>query len=130
MPWSLADHNRHRARWAHAGFGWSGRAAGHRRGPAGRLGTGGGAGGWAGQIQTACRERGFFYVTGHGVPAGLLGRRAEASAEFFALPLADKHAGGYLDHEHRDSDDEPGQSRHRAYDRGQHRTGRGRGQVQ
>jgi isopenicillin N synthase-like dioxygenase len=28
----------------------------------------------AGQIQAACRERGFFYVTGHGVPAGLLGQ--------------------------------------------------------
>ena len=26
----------------------------------------------AGQIQAACRERGFFYLTGHGVPAGLL----------------------------------------------------------
>ena len=46
--------------------------------------------GVAGQIQAACRERGFFYVTGHGVPDGLLDRLAEASAEFFALPLADK----------------------------------------
>src|SRR6516162_7094640 len=46
--------------------------------------------GVAGQIQAACRERGFFYVTGHGVPAGLLGQLADASAEFFALPLADK----------------------------------------
>jgi len=44
----------------------------------------------AGQIQAACRERGFFYVTGHGVPAGLLEQLADASAEFFALPLADK----------------------------------------
>ena len=44
----------------------------------------------AGQIQTACRERGFFYVTGHGVPAGLVEELAEASAEFFALPMADK----------------------------------------
>jgi isopenicillin N synthase-like dioxygenase len=44
----------------------------------------------AGQIQAACRERGFFYVTGHGVPAGLLDQLAAASAEFFALPLADK----------------------------------------
>src|SRR5580704_13201607 len=42
------------------------------------------------QIQAACRERGFFYVTGHGVPADLLGQLADASAEFFALPLADK----------------------------------------
>ena len=46
--------------------------------------------GVAGQIQAACREHGFFYVTGHGVPAGLLEQLADASAEFFALPLADK----------------------------------------
>jgi isopenicillin N synthase-like dioxygenase len=46
--------------------------------------------GVAGQIQAACRERGFFYITGHGVPAGLLEELAGASAEFFALPLADK----------------------------------------
>src|ERR1700722_15691085 len=42
------------------------------------------------QIQVACRERGFFYVTGHGVPAGLLDELGAASAEFFALPAADK----------------------------------------
>ena len=42
------------------------------------------------QIQVACRERGFFYVTGHGVPDGLLGELADASTEFFALPAADK----------------------------------------
>jgi isopenicillin N synthase-like dioxygenase len=42
------------------------------------------------QIQLACRARGFFYVTGHGVPAGLLDELADASAEFFALPAADK----------------------------------------
>jgi isopenicillin N synthase-like dioxygenase len=42
------------------------------------------------QIGQACRERGFFYVTGHGVPAGLLGELAAASAEFFALPVAEK----------------------------------------
>jgi isopenicillin N synthase-like dioxygenase len=42
------------------------------------------------QIQAACREWGFFYVTGHGLPAGLLDQLADASAEFFALPLADK----------------------------------------
>jgi isopenicillin N synthase-like dioxygenase len=42
------------------------------------------------QLQLACRDRGFFYVTGHGVPEGLLDELAEASAEFFALPMADK----------------------------------------
>ncbi len=44
----------------------------------------------AGRIQAACRESGFFYVVGHGVPAGLLDQLASASAEFFALPLEDK----------------------------------------
>ncbi len=44
----------------------------------------------AGQIQAACRERGFFYITGHGVPDELFRQLADASAEFFALPLADK----------------------------------------
>jgi isopenicillin N synthase-like dioxygenase len=42
------------------------------------------------RIQAACRERGFFYVTGHGVPAGLLADLAAASAEFFALPETGK----------------------------------------
>jgi isopenicillin N synthase-like dioxygenase len=44
----------------------------------------------AGEIEAACRDRGFFYVTGHGVPPGLLAELADASAEFFALPPADK----------------------------------------
>jgi isopenicillin N synthase-like dioxygenase len=48
------------------------------------------AGRAAEQIQAACRDRGFFYVTGHGVPAELLDELAAASAEFFALPVADK----------------------------------------
>jgi isopenicillin N synthase-like dioxygenase len=48
------------------------------------------AGTVAEQIQAACRDRGFFYVTGHGVPAELLDELAAASAEFFALPEADK----------------------------------------
>jgi len=53
-------------------------------------GTAGARAGVAEQIQAACRQHGFFYVTGHGVPAGLLAGLAEASAEFFALPEADK----------------------------------------
>ena len=44
----------------------------------------------AGQIQAACRERGFFYMTGHEVPAALVEELTEASAEFFALPVEDK----------------------------------------
>jgi isopenicillin N synthase-like dioxygenase len=44
----------------------------------------------AGQIQAACRDSGFFYITGHGVPADLLDRLDAASRAFFALPEADK----------------------------------------
>ncbi len=42
------------------------------------------------QIQAACRERGFFYVTGHEVPADLLASLGAASKEFFSLPLEEK----------------------------------------
>jgi isopenicillin N synthase-like dioxygenase len=42
------------------------------------------------QIQAACRQHGFFYVTGHGVAPELLDDLADASAEFFSLPLPDK----------------------------------------
>ena len=46
--------------------------------------------GVARQIENACREHGFFYVTGHGLEPRLLARLAEASAAFFALPKAAK----------------------------------------
>ena len=42
------------------------------------------------QIETACREHGFFYVTGHGLEPQLLARLAAASTAFFELPLAAK----------------------------------------
>jgi len=42
------------------------------------------------QIEGACREHGFFYVTGHGVPPDLLARLTNACTEFFALPQAAK----------------------------------------
>ena len=42
------------------------------------------------QIEAACREHGFFYVTGHGVPPDLQARLADACTAFFALPAADK----------------------------------------
>jgi isopenicillin N synthase-like dioxygenase len=42
------------------------------------------------QIEAACREHGFFYVTGHGVAPDLLTRLAQASTAFFALPRAEK----------------------------------------
>ena len=45
------------------------------------------AGTVAEQIQAACRESGFFYVIGHGVPDGAARPSwPRASAEFFALP--------------------------------------------
>lgn len=37
-------------------------------------------------IQAACRDSGFFYLTGHGVPAELLKELDAAAREFFALP--------------------------------------------
>ncbi|HWG26975.1 isopenicillin N synthase family dioxygenase [Actinospica sp.] len=40
------------------------------------------------ELRAAAHEVGFFYVTGHGVPAGLRARALEAAREFFALPEA------------------------------------------
>ena len=42
------------------------------------------------QIEAACREHGFFYVTGHGVAPDMLARLTAACAAFFALPQAAK----------------------------------------
>jgi isopenicillin N synthase-like dioxygenase len=42
------------------------------------------------EIEAACRDSGFFYVTGHGVPADLLARLDATSRAFFGLPEADK----------------------------------------
>ena len=44
----------------------------------------------AGEIGAACRASGFFYITGHGVPATLLARLESASRAFFALPVEAK----------------------------------------
>ncbi|GAA3801512.1 isopenicillin N synthase family oxygenase [Sphaerisporangium flaviroseum] len=44
----------------------------------------------AAAIGTACRESGFFYLTGHGVPDGLVGELDAAARRFFALPLERK----------------------------------------
>jgi isopenicillin N synthase-like dioxygenase len=41
-------------------------------------------------IEAACRDSGFFYVTGHGVPADLLTRLDRAGRAFFALPEEEK----------------------------------------
>jgi isopenicillin N synthase-like dioxygenase len=44
----------------------------------------------AGAIHKACRELGFFYVTGHGVDEELQSRLDSVARRFFALPDAEK----------------------------------------
>lgn len=46
--------------------------------------------GVAEEIQRACRENGFFYVTGHGIPRQVLDDLETVSRQFFALPLEQK----------------------------------------
>jgi isopenicillin N synthase-like dioxygenase len=41
-------------------------------------------------IESACRDTGFFYVTGHGIAPELIARLEAASRRFFALPDAAK----------------------------------------
>jgi isopenicillin N synthase-like dioxygenase len=43
-------------------------------------------------IDRACREIGFFAITGHGVPDGLVEDLRRVAHAFFALPMADKLA--------------------------------------
>ncbi|WP_395108562.1 isopenicillin N synthase family dioxygenase [Actinomadura sp. SCN-SB] len=42
------------------------------------------------EIEVACRESGFFYVAGHGIPGELIARLSDASRRFFRLPLVEK----------------------------------------
>ncbi len=49
-----------------------------------------GAGDVARAIGAACRETGFFYVTGHGIAPGLTGRVFAGAQAFFALPQSSK----------------------------------------
>lgn len=42
------------------------------------------------QLRQACEQRGFFYVTGHGMDAQLMAQVFEASQQFFDLPMAEK----------------------------------------
>jgi len=42
------------------------------------------------EIDGACRDSGFFYVTGHGIAPDLFARLDAASRRFFALPDAEK----------------------------------------
>jgi isopenicillin N synthase-like dioxygenase len=44
----------------------------------------------AAQIDTACRQSGFFYIVGHGVDTELQRRLMALSREFFSLPVAVK----------------------------------------
>ena len=46
----------------------------------------------AGEIAAACEESGFFCITGHGVSADLIARTRQAAADFFALPVPEKHS--------------------------------------
>ncbi|CAM0880355.1 unnamed protein product [Alopecurus aequalis] len=47
-------------------------------------------------LVSACEEQGFFKVTGHGVPLELVRAVEAATAEFFALPQAEKEAAAGL----------------------------------
>ena len=42
------------------------------------------------QIDEACRDTGFFLVTGHSVPADLITKARQLAIDFFALPDAEK----------------------------------------
>ncbi|MFT7641516.1 MAG: isopenicillin N synthase-like dioxygenase [Pirellulaceae bacterium] len=43
-------------------------------------------------IGAACRDNGFFYIVGHGVPSTIIERLDQLSREFFALPREEKMA--------------------------------------
>lgn len=44
----------------------------------------------AAEIGRACRGIGFFFITGHGIPASLMHRVFDQSAQFFGAPESDK----------------------------------------
>jgi isopenicillin N synthase-like dioxygenase len=46
-------------------------------------------------LGTACRNVGFFYVSGHGVPPDLMARVFEMSAAFFAGPASIREAASF-----------------------------------
>jgi isopenicillin N synthase-like dioxygenase len=43
-------------------------------------------------MHRACRETGFFYVAGHGVPQALMDAQLDAAHRLFDLPEPDKQA--------------------------------------
>lgn len=52
------------------------------------------------RIGQACRETGFFAITGHGVPQPMLDAAFQCARQLFALPLADKQALAIAHHGH------------------------------
>ena len=44
------------------------------------------------QLRQACEQRGFFYITGHGIDPALIGSLFAASQRFFDLPMTEKLA--------------------------------------
>jgi isopenicillin N synthase-like dioxygenase len=46
-------------------------------------------------LGTACRDVGFFYISGHGVPPDLIARVFETSAAFFAGPAAIRDSASF-----------------------------------
>ena len=44
------------------------------------------------QIRLACVDKGFFYISGHGIPEPLIDNVLTQARQFFALPLDDKMA--------------------------------------
>lgn len=49
----------------------------------------------ASQIGNACRDIGFFYVSGHGVPPDVVSRIFDTAIAFFAAPEAVKQSAGF-----------------------------------
>src|ERR1700738_5735581 len=49
----------------------------------------------AGALGRACREVGFIYISGHGVPPALIARVFETSAAFFAGPASIREAASF-----------------------------------
>jgi isopenicillin N synthase-like dioxygenase len=49
----------------------------------------------ASALGSACREVGFFYISGHGVPPALIARVFETSAAFFAGPASIRDAASF-----------------------------------
>ena len=54
----------------------------------------------AAEVGAACRDIGFFAITGHGVPAAVVDGTFAASADFFAQPMAAKQALAYASLSH------------------------------